>query len=106
MSERNEIYNSGSERRKTELKQKLDGIRNADPADRVSEGLTLWNFICSPKVPVVQKIIPVVSLIYIVSPVDFLPEVIPVIGYADDLVVLILGAMNLYSNFNSFKRMK
>ena len=83
MSERNEIYNSGSERRKTELKQKLDGIRNADPADRVSEGLTLWNFICSPKVPVVQKIIPVVSLIYIVSPVDFLPAMQPLSLNAD-----------------------
>jgi uncharacterized membrane protein YkvA (DUF1232 family) len=32
----------------------------------------------------------VLSLVYVVSPIDIIPDVIPVIGEIDDLVVLIV----------------
>jgi uncharacterized membrane protein YkvA (DUF1232 family) len=33
----------------------------------------------------------VLALLYISSPVDFIPDVIPVVGWADDLAVVVGG---------------
>jgi len=31
------------------------------------------------------------TLLYILSPIDFIPDVIPVIGWIDDIILAILG---------------
>jgi uncharacterized membrane protein YkvA (DUF1232 family) len=33
---------------------------------------------------VMMYLIPIVSLVYIISPIDFIPDVIPVVGWLDD----------------------
>jgi uncharacterized membrane protein YkvA (DUF1232 family) len=47
-----------------------------------------------PRVPLWTKAIPVLALLYVLSPVDFIPDVIPVLGQADDVGIM-LGAMRL-----------
>ena len=37
------------------------------------------------------KLLPILAILYVVSPFDFLPDFIPMIGWADDLLVLILA---------------
>jgi len=44
-----------------------------------------------PAVPAVLKVVPIAALAYVLSPLDFLPDFIPVIGQLDDLGVVILG---------------
>ncbi|MCF7981604.1 MAG: DUF1232 domain-containing protein [Pseudomonadales bacterium] len=44
-----------------------------------------------PRVPVFTKIIIGIVLAYALSPIDLIPDIIPVIGYLDDLVLLPLG---------------
>lgn len=43
------------------------------------------------EVPIYLKILPFAGLLYILFPVDFLPDVIPVLGQLDDLTILIVG---------------
>lgn len=31
------------------------------------------------------------SLLYVISPIDLIPDVIPIVGWIDDLVVIIVG---------------
>ncbi len=38
-----------------------------------------------------KLIIPALWLLYLISPVDLIPDVLPVIGQVDDLAVLLLG---------------
>ena len=47
------------------------------------------------RVPLWQKAIPVAAAVYLVSPLDLIPDVIPVVGQLDDLAVL-LGSMRLF----------
>ena len=47
------------------------------------------------RVPLWQKAIPVAAAVYLVSPVDLIPDVLPVVGQLDDLAVL-LGSMRLF----------
>ena len=47
------------------------------------------------RVPLWQKAIPVAAAVYLVSPLDLIPDMLPVVGQLDDLVVL-LGSMRLF----------
>jgi uncharacterized membrane protein YkvA (DUF1232 family) len=44
-----------------------------------------------PAVPLYLKALPFAALAYVLSPLDFLPDFIPIIGQLDDLGVVILG---------------
>lgn len=38
-----------------------------------------------------SMIIALLSVLYIISPIDFIPDFIPFLGWCDDLVVLVIG---------------
>jgi uncharacterized membrane protein YkvA (DUF1232 family) len=44
-----------------------------------------------PRVPLYVKILLLLIIAYALSPVDFIPDFIPLFGYIDDLIVLPLG---------------
>jgi uncharacterized membrane protein YkvA (DUF1232 family) len=46
-----------------------------------------------PRVPWYAKALAVTVVAYAFSPVDLIPDVIPVLGYLDDLVLIPLGVM-------------
>ena len=44
-----------------------------------------------PRVPVLAKVIAFVVLAYALSPIDLIPDFIPVLGYLDELILLPAG---------------
>jgi uncharacterized membrane protein YkvA (DUF1232 family) len=42
-----------------------------------------------PRVPAVLKVLPGLAAVYVLSPVDFIPDIIPGLGQFDDLAVLV-----------------
>lgn len=42
-------------------------------------------------VPLYLKILPFAGLLYVLFPIDFIPDVIPFLGQLDDLTILIIG---------------
>ena len=42
-----------------------------------------------PRVPMVLKMLPGLAAVYVLSPVDFIPDIIPGLGQFDDLAVLV-----------------
>jgi uncharacterized membrane protein YkvA (DUF1232 family) len=46
-----------------------------------------------PRVPPLAKIVAVCIAAYALSPIDLIPDFIPILGYLDDLVILPLGIM-------------
>ena len=50
-----------------------------------------------PRVPRRSKIVLGAAAAYIVSPIDLIPEVIPVIGWADDVIFLMMAIDSLIS---------
>jgi len=52
----------------------------------------IWRLMRDPRTPGWLKLLPLLALIYILSPIDFLPDLaIPGIGSLDDLVLLLLA---------------
>jgi uncharacterized membrane protein YkvA (DUF1232 family) len=39
-----------------------------------------------------RGVIFLLALLYVLSPVDLIPDVIPVVGWTDDLLALLIGA--------------
>lgn len=53
--------------------------------------LTLWFSRSHPDTPLPAKILAALVVAYAFSPIDLIPDFIPVIGYLDDLVLVPLG---------------
>jgi uncharacterized membrane protein YkvA (DUF1232 family) len=50
--------------------------------------LILWFSAKNPKTPLVPKVICIFIVAYALSPIDLIPDFIPVLGYVDDLILL------------------
>jgi len=61
-------------------------------ADIVREVRLVWHLLRDPRVPAWTKLIPFLALVYLVVPIDLIPELAPpVLGQLDDLAVILLG---------------
>jgi len=51
----------------------------------------VWYLMRDSDVPIYLKLLPFISILYILWPVDLVPDLIPVLGQLDDVSVLLLG---------------
>jgi uncharacterized membrane protein YkvA (DUF1232 family) len=50
--------------------------------------LALWFTLKNPKMPFWAKVVCFVTVAYALSPIDLIPDFIPVLGYLDDLILV------------------
>ena len=55
-----------------------------------SEAKMVWAMLRSPATPGAAKLVAILGLLYLVSPVDLIPDFIPILGWLDDGLVLTL----------------
>lgn len=53
--------------------------------------LALWFAARDPRVPVAAKVVAGLVAAYALSPVDLIPDFIPILGYLDDVILVPLG---------------
>ena len=44
-----------------------------------------------PRVPIVTKVLPVLAVAYVIWPLDFLPDLVPLLGQIDDIGLVLLA---------------
>jgi uncharacterized membrane protein YkvA (DUF1232 family) len=44
------------------------------------------------RIPMVTRIVAVALVLYLASPIDLIPDFIPVVGFLDDLLIVMIGA--------------
>ena len=52
------------------------------------DSVTLWFAYRDPATPMAAKAISIIVVAYALSPIDLIPDFIPVLGYLDDLILL------------------
>src|SRR3954467_2994287 len=68
----------------------LDHLRNW-AAELKAQVMTLWFSRSHPDAPTSAKIVAGLVVAYALSPIDLIPDFIPVLGYLDDLILVPLG---------------
>jgi len=66
-------------------------LRRANAARLATNLLALWKLFRHPETPRVAKLVAVLVLAYALSPIDLIPDFIPVLGLLDDVILLPLG---------------
>jgi uncharacterized membrane protein YkvA (DUF1232 family) len=66
-------------------------LRRANTARLATNLLALWKLFKHPETPRSAKVVAVAVLAYALSPIDLIPDFIPVIGLLDDVILLPLG---------------
>ncbi len=56
-----------------------------------AETIALWFCCRHPATPLAAKILATVVVAYALSPIDLIPDFIPVIGYLDDVILIPIG---------------
>nr|WP_290670499.1 DUF1232 domain-containing protein [Ardenticatena sp.] len=59
--------------------------------DFLQHGVLAWRLFRDTRVSPMLKLIPIVSVLYIISPVDLLPDVMPGLGQVDDIGLFLLA---------------
>ena len=60
-------------------------------SDILDKGKLAWKLFRDPNVsPWLRFGLPLIGLVYLISPIDILPDVVPVLGQLDDVAVLML----------------
>ncbi len=58
----------------------------------------LWDLFTKGGMTRTDKIILIVALLYCLSPIDIVPDVVPVVGWLDDLLVVLLSLRSVTNN--------
>jgi uncharacterized membrane protein YkvA (DUF1232 family) len=84
-----------------------DGLaaKNTGPIADIWENVqALWRYVASDQVSWVKKVAPLAALVYLVSPIDLVPDFIPVAGLLDDVGVIGVAIASLGSILNDFRK--
>lgn len=57
----------------------------------------LWGMARDPRVAAVDKLLVIGAAVYIVSPIDVIPDFIPFLGQVDDIYLLVLALQRMVS---------
>lgn len=63
----------------------------------VKEIRLAWRLLRDPRVPVWLKAIPVLSILYVLLPIDIIPDILLGLGQLDDLA-LVIGGVRLFTS--------
>jgi uncharacterized membrane protein YkvA (DUF1232 family) len=66
-------------------------LRRANTARLATHLLALWKLFRHPETPRLAKLVAVLVLAYALSPIDLIPDFIPLLGLLDDVILLPLG---------------
>ena len=79
-------------------KDSTDQKKGFSFAELINQGKLAWNLFRDPNVsPWIRFGIPIIGLIYLISPVDIIPDVFLGVGQLDDIAVILLLAKLLIS---------
>lgn len=52
------------------------------------EGIALWFAVRDPRTPLLPKVLCAIVVAYALSPIDLIPDFIPILGFVDDALLL------------------
>ncbi len=57
----------------------------------IDQFLLTWKLMFDKRVPITAKLVPIAAVLYVLSPIDFIPDFVFGLGQLDDIGLLIAG---------------
>jgi len=70
------------------LVEKINSLSGGSCCELIRKVLTLYVLLISDEVSAAVKVLIIAALGYFICPIDAIPDLLPVVGYSDDLGVL------------------
>ena len=83
--------------------QKLPGMKKGPVAEVWETVQAMWALIKDPEAAWGAKALAIGALLYLVSPIDAIPDVIPVVGLTDDVAVIAAAVAALGVALNKYR---
>ena len=93
-----DFMNYGNKFSKQDFVEKIARIAKGAGSKLVYTALLLYYTLQSPKVSTTNKAMIIGALGYLISPLDVVPDAIPIAGLADDLAVLIFVLKKVWTD--------
>lgn len=88
------------------LKDKIAKYGKVIGAEVLYKALQLWFVLQSDDVPASTKAIVMGALGYLIAPLDFLPDLTPLLGYSDDMVAIAFALVKVQGYVDEDVKMK
>ena len=98
------MQDNASETDVERIREKLPSMKRGKIAEIWDKVMALWRFIQDPDAPWTGKVIAIAALIYLISPIDAIPDVIPVVGLTDDAAIILAAFAKLAADLRKYGR--
>lgn len=87
---------SSPETRQKILDEYPKWVEKVKHSELVARARRLWGYLISEHCSAGDQVLAVAALLYLISPIDLIPDFIPVAGWLDDMIVagLVLGYLD------------
>lgn len=83
---------------------KIGGMNRGKLAEIWDKVNLLYKFVKDPSAPWAGKALAIGALIYMISPLDAVPDITPVVGLLDDVAIIMAAIGKLSSELKKYKR--
>jgi len=77
------------------VKDKLFTLRKGTLKGVWDKVIDLWEVIKNNDIPFSQKVLPLVALMYTITPLDAIPDIVPLLGFSDDATIIVATAATI-----------
>ena len=99
-----QMQNKASEQDVDRIRENLGGMNRGPIAKVWDQVMALWKFVQDSNAPWAGKAIAIGALIYLISPIDAIPDVIPVLGLTDDVSIIGLAVAKLATDLQKYMK--
>ena len=94
---------SASEQDVDKISRNLSGMNRGKIAKIWDDVMSLWKFIQDPDAPWGGKAIAIGALIYLITPIDAIPDFIPALGLTDDVGIILAAVAKLAADLQKYR---
>lgn len=107
MAKKDEMFrkmqDNASEADVDKIRRNLSGMNRGKIAEIWDKVMSLWKFIQDPNAPWVGKVIAIGALVYLISPIDAIPDIIPILGLTDDAGIILAAVTKLANDLKEYE---
>lgn len=84
------------------IEQNFNSMKKGKLAEVWDDVLNIYNFMKDPNTPWIGKTIAIAALLYMISPIDAVPDFIPIAGLVDDVGIIAMALAKLTAEYKKY----